>query len=126
KQALISSDAFDEHGARQHRDPTAGNSQRPVDEFLAQAEGRVSNDPIKRLRSVLGFQEIGNSTKAIVEDVKGHDLAKIMSKRYRHVPATARRLKTCHRTEGALGDDDMLYKSPRRPRRRGKVIEAVF
>src|SRR5262249_47964960 len=64
--------------------------------------------------------------QSLVEHVKGHDLTKIMSKHYRHVPAPAGWLKTCHRTEGALADDDMLHESPRRPRRRGKVIEAVF
>ena len=122
----MSADTFDEHGSRKHRDPAPGNHHRPIDEFLTQAEGRVSNDPIKRQGSVLGFQEIGNAAKAIVEHVKGHDLAKIMSKHYRHVPTAARRLKTSHRTEGALGDDDMLYESPRRPGWRGKVIEAVF
>jgi hypothetical protein len=57
---------------------------------------------------VLGFQEIGNSTKAIVEHVERRDLSKIRSKRDRHVPATAGRLKTCLRTEGALADHDVL------------------
>src|SRR5262249_54449236 len=99
---------------------------RPFDEFFAEAEGRVSDDPIKRLLSVLGLQEIGNSTKAIVEHVEGRDFAEIRSKRHRHVPTAAGRLKASHRTEGALGDNDMLYKSPRRPWWCGKVIEAVF
>ena len=126
KQAVISADALDEHGAREHCDPAAGNSHRPIDEFLTQAEWRVSNDPIKRLWSVFALQEIGNSTKAIVEHVKGRDLAKIGGKRDLHVPATAGRLKTCHRIESALADDDMLYESPRRPRRCRKVVEAVL
>jgi hypothetical protein len=75
---------------------------------------------------VLVFQEIGSPAKPIVEHVERRDLAKIMSERDRHVPATAGRLKAAHGSEGVLGDDDVLYESPRCPRRRGEVVEAVF
>src|ERR1700730_11752418 len=122
----MSADTFDEHGSRKHRDPAAGNSHRSIDEFFAEAQRRISNDPIKRPFSVLVFQEIGSPAKPIVEHVERRDLAKITSECDRHVPTAAGRLKAAHESEGVLGDDDVLYESPRRPRRRGKVIETVF
>jgi hypothetical protein len=43
---LVSTNAFDEHGARQDRDAPSGYDQRSSYEIFGQTEGWVGDDPV--------------------------------------------------------------------------------
>ena len=125
EEAIIPPDAFNEDGSGKQRDATAGNPLGFKKEVFRQLEWRVGDYPIKGLIGIRATNEISDFTIAVVKNVRGCHLLKVLAQRFDHEPAIAGRFQARHALE-RLWPNDVFKQRPRRPRGRGEVIEARF